>query len=635
MTLGNAERGPRIWSGLLLTKSIDPLERTIVRLFEDQAARTPDDIAAISGDTRLTFRDLDTRSNRMARYLQCAGVGPESLVGLSVERSPEMLIAILAIIKSGGAYVPIDPSYPSARIAVIIQDSQLGFLLTKEKIRRTLPASSARLVSIDGDADAIAGQSPESVASFATGKNLAYVIYTSGSTGRPNGVMVENRNLVNSFEGTDHIIRDRSGVWLAVASISFDISVLELLWTLTRGFRLVIHGEGNLEKIPAEIIENNVTHLQSTPSLLRALVSAPRSLDAFRKLKAILIGGEVLQASLVDSLRQSFEGEIYNVYGPTETTIWSTFYRLEERRISIPIGKPILNTQVYVLDQELRPVAAGTTGELYIGGNGVARGYLNRPDLTAERFLSDPFRQGGRLYRSGDLALSLADGNIEFKGRADFQVKVHGFRVELGEIEATLERQPSVLHAVVLAREDLQAGKILVAYVVANTGKSIFTDSLRRALEAALPNYMVPSHFVLLTSLPLTANGKIDRNALPSVSLQSSISEDEGSNPRGEFERVLAKAWAEALGLSRVHRHDNFFSLGGHSLAALKIAFKCQQEFIVDFPLRTFSEYPVLSEQAKRLEEMVVEHADASVLERLMGEMMKERENSVSNIRGK
>jgi amino acid adenylation domain-containing protein len=604
-------------------------------VLEDRAARTPNDIAAISGGRRLTIHELDARSNRLARYLQIEGVGPETLVGLSVDRSPELLIAMLAIRKSGGAYVPIDPGYPSERIALIMQDSQMGFLLTTEKIRRTVPASLAHIISFDGDADAIEGQSPEPVVSFATNENLAYVMYTSGSTGRPKGVMVENRNVLHSFEGMDQIIRDRSGVWLAVASISFDISLIELLWTLTRGFQVVIHREGDLEKIPAEIFEHNVTHLQATPSLLRALVSAPHSLDALRKLKTILIGGEVLQASLVDSLRQSFEGEIYNVYGPTETTIWSTFYRLEERRNNIPIGKAILNTQTYVLDQELRSVSAGTTGDLFIGGNGVARGYLNRPDLTAERFLSDPFCQGGRLYRTGDLVLSLDDGNLEFKGRADFQVKVHGFRVELGEIEAALERHPGVTQAVVLAREDPRVGKILVAYLVAKSGESLIANSLRTAIEVALPNYMVPSHFVLLTSLPLTANGKIDRNALPSVSIQSNISEGEGSNPRGEFEVVLAKAWAEALGLSRVHRQDNFFSLGGHSLAALKIALKCQQEFNIDFPLRTFSECPVLSEQAKRLEEIVVEHADSSVLESLIAEMIKERERSVSNKEGK
>jgi acyl-coenzyme A synthetase/AMP-(fatty) acid ligase len=388
----------------------------------------------------------------------------------------------------------------------------------------------------------------------------------------------------------------------------------------------VIHEEGNSDKIPGEILRHGVTHLQLTPSLLRVLASDPQSLNALGKLKKILVGGEALPASLAASLRQSFSGEIYNMYGPTETAIWSTVYRVREQRNSIPIGKPIVNTQVYVLDSQLQLVPPGGIGNLLIGGDGVVRGYLNRPDLTAERFVSNPFHPEGRLYRTGDLARFLADGNLEFMGRADFQVKIRGFRIELGEIEATLEEQPSVEQAVVVAREDRQGDKILAAYVVAKAGNSVNPDLLRSALEAALPNYMVPSHFIELKSLPLTANGKIDRNALPPISVPANISAGAGDDPRGEFEQVLAKAWAEALGLDRICRGDNFFRLGGHSLAALKIAFKCQQEFHVDFPLQMFVQYPVLSEQAKRLEEMMLEQADASVLESLLAEVIKNRE---------
>src|SRR6202140_4334430 len=426
-----------------------------------------------------------------------------------------MVVGMLGVLKAGGAYVPIDPSYPSARIALVIEDSHLGFILTTEQIRTALPASPARIISLDGDAEAIGARSPASVPSSATENNLAYVIYTSGSTGKPKGVMVEHRNVVNFFAGMDQIIGVESGVWLAVTSISFDISALELLWTLTRGFKVVIHGEGNSDKIPAEIVGHGVTHLQLTPSLLRALTSDPPSLEAVGKLKKILIGGEALPASLVASLRQSFTGEIYNMYGPTKTGIWSTVYRVQEQRSSIPIGKPIVNTQVYVLDSQLQLVPPGGIGNLLIGGDGVVRGYLNRPDLTAERFVSNPFRPESRLYRTGDLARFLADGNLEFMGRADFQVKIRGFRIELGEIEATLEQQPGVEQAIVVAREELQADKILAAYVVPKAGESVSAAVLRRALEAALPNYIVPSHFVLLQSLPLTANGNLDRNPQP------------------------------------------------------------------------------------------------------------------------
>jgi amino acid adenylation domain-containing protein/FkbM family methyltransferase len=596
------------------------------QLIEEQAARTPDQVALVFDEQRITYGELNRRANKLAHYLKGLGIGPDVLVGIYLPRSIEMAVGMFGILKAGGAYVPIDPSYPSARIALMIEDSQLGFLLTTHEVRAALPASNARIISLDVDAESIAAQSYASVPASANKNNLAYVIYTSGSTGKPKGVMVEHRNVVNFFAGMDRILGVEAGTWLAVTSISFDISALELLWTLTRGFKVVIHDEGNSDKIPAEIRRHGVTHLQLTPSLLRALTSDPPTLEALGRLKKILIGGEALPASLVASLRQSFSGEIYNMYGPTETAIWSTVYHVQEQRSSIPIGKPIVNTQVYVLDSQLQLVPPGGIGNLLIGGDGVVRGYLNRPELTAERFVSDPFRPGGRLYRTGDLARFLPDGNLEFLGRADFQVKIRGFRIELGEIEATLEQQPGVKQAVVVAREDRQADKILAAYVVAKTGNFVNAELLRGALEAALPNYMLPSYFVFLEKLPLTANGKIDRNALPPIALTAGTSSGAGEDPRGEFEQVLAKAWGEALGRSRICRQDNFFHLGGHSLAALKIAFKSQQEFHVDFPLQMFVQYPVLSEQAKRLEDMVVEQADAGVLESLLAEVIKNRE---------
>lgn len=607
-----------------------PREKRIGCLFEEQAARTPDAIAVVSGNERLTYRELDARTNRLARYLQRAGVGSGTLVGLAVDRSEQMLIAMLAILKAGGAYLPIDPDYPRARIELMIEDARLGFIVTTEQLRSILPASPARIISLDGDAEAIKTQSAAPVASSPAGNDLAYVIYTSGSTGKPKGVMVEHRNVVNFFTGMDRAIGAEPGVWLAVTSISFDISVLELLWTLTRGFRLVIHGEGSSDEIPAEIHRHGVTHLQSTPSLLRALASNAQSLDALGKLKKLLIGGEALPSALVASLRQSFTGELYNMYGPTETAIWSTVHRVQEQPSSIPIGKPIVNTQVYILDSQLNPVPAGEPGELFIGGDGVGPGYLHRPDLTAERFLADSFRDGGRLYRTGDIVRFLADGNLEYLGRADFQVKIRGFRIELGEIEAALEQQPGVEQAVVVAREDQLADKLLVAYFVAAKGTSVTSDALRRALEVTLPDYMVPSHFILTDRLPLTANGKIDRKALAPIPLPAHLSTDPGDNPRGEFEEFLAKAWAEALGLHCIRRHDNFFGLGGHSLAALKIAFQSQQEFHVDFPLQMFVQCPVLREQAKRLEDMVMEQADESVLDDLVSEVMQARQGSVA-----
>ena len=601
------------------------------QLIEAQAARTPDQVALVWEERELTYGELNFRANQLAQHLAALGVGPDALVGVYVQRSIDMVVGLLAVLKAGGAYVPIDPSYPSARIALVIEDSHLGFVLTTEQNRANLPASPAQVISLDGDAKAIAAHSPAAVHAYTNKNNLAYVIYTSGSTGKPKGVMVEHRNVVNFFAGMDRVLGAEGGTWLAVTSISFDISALELLWTLTRGFKVVIHGEGNTDKIPQEILRHGVTHLQATPSLYRALASDPASLQALGKLKKILIGGEALPAALIAALRQSFSGEILNMYGPTETAIWSTVYRAHGQRSNIPIGKPIVNTQVYVLDSQMQLVPPGGIGQLWIGGDGVVRGYLNRPELTAERFVKDPFRAEGRLYRTGDLARFLRDGNLEFMGRADFQVKIRGFRIELGEIEALLEAQPGVAQGVVVAREDLHADKILAAFFVAKSGNSVNPDALRAALEAALPAYMVPTHFVQLERLPLTANGKIDRNALPPIAVQAGPSVEAGEAPRGEFEMALAEAWSEALGLKRIHRQDNFFRLGGHSLAALKIAFRTQQEFKVDFPLQVFVQHPVLSEQAKRLEELLLEQADAGTLESFLEEIAQNREHPADN----
>ena len=598
----------------------------IDQLIDAQAQRMPNQVALVFGDEELTYAELNQRANRLARHLAALGVGPDVPVGIYLHRSIEMVVAILGVLRAGGAYVPLDPAYPSARVALVIEDAKLGFLITTEPARKALPATAAKIISLDGDAKTIKAQDASLPACAAGPRNLAYVIYTSGSTGKPKGVMVEHRNVVNFFAGMDRVIGLDPGTWLAVTSISFDISVLELLWTLARGYKVIVHTEGNSEQIPSEIIGRFVTHLQLTPSLLRALVSDPDSLRALGMLKKIFVGGEALPPALVSALRESFSGELYNMYGPTETAIWSTVYRVEEQRASIPIGTPIANTQVYVLDSRMQLVPPGALGQLWIGGEGVVRGYWNRPELTAERFERDPFREGGRLYKTGDVARFLPDGNLEYIGRADFQVKIRGFRIELGEIEAALEQQPGVAQAVVAAREDRGGDKLLAAYFVAKTGARVNADALRNALEAALPNYMVPSYFIALEKLPLTANGKIDRNALPPLGNQAKArTEKTFEEPAGEFEQTLARSWAEALGLKRVGRQDNFFHLGGHSLAALKIAFKCRQEFQLEFPLQMFVQYPVLSEQAARIEQLLLEQADAGELESMLAEFTKNK----------
>jgi len=578
-----------------------PRESTMAQLFEQQVARTPDAVAVVSAGRSVTYRELDQRSNQLARHLQQLGVRPESLVGIAVERSVEMMVGLLAILKAGGAYVPMDPSYPVQRIALMIEDSEAPVILATERTRSCLGKTARHIVSIDGDADAIAGNGTHAVSSAASGQNLVYVIYTSGSTGKPKGVMIEHRNVVNFFAGMDRAIGSEPGVWLAVTSISFDISVLELFWTLTRGYQVIIHGDEGPQTIPDEIWNYGVTHMQSTPSLARMVAVNPDGLAALGRLKKLFLGGEALPPSLIRQLRQQFRGEMHNMYGPTETTIWSTTFQITGDSDSIPIGKPIANTQVYVLDSGLRPVAAGEAGDLYIGGDGVVRGYWRRPDLTAERFLSDPFRPGNRIYRTGDIARFLLNGNLEFLGRADFQVKLRGFRIEIGEIEAALENQAGVGQAAVVAREFKPEDKRLVAYVVPKPGTKLEAPDLRAALAATLPEYMMPSHFVFLDSLPLTANGKIDRNALPNPSAVENESGTVLEPARNELERVIAQAWKDALGVDRVGLNENFFDLGAHSLMVAEVHIQLQQLLGRELSLVDLFQFPTVSALANHL----------------------------------
>jgi amino acid adenylation domain-containing protein len=591
------------------TEADYPRESTISQLFEQQVARTPDAVAVVSAGRSLTYRELDRRSHQLAHHLQQFGVRPEALVGITVERSVEMMVGLLAILKAGAAYVPMDPSYPVQRIALMIEDSEAQVILATERTRSHLAKTARNIVSIDGDAAAIAANRTHLVSSTARGQNLAYVIYTSGSTGNPKGVMIEHRNVVNFFTGMDRAIGSDPGVWLAVTSISFDISVLELLWTLTRGFQVVIHGDEGTQTIPDEIRKYGVTHMQSTPSLARMIAVNPDGLAALGQLKKLFLGGEALPPSLVRQLRQQFHGELHNMYGPTETTIWSTTFCIAGDLGTIPIGKPIANTQVYVLSSDLQPVAAGEAGDLYIGGDGVVRGYWRRPDLTGEKFLNDPFRVGNRIYRTGDIARFLPDGNLEFLGRKDFQVKLRGFRIEIGEIEAALENQAGVGQAAVVAREfksRIQAptqieDKRLVAYVVPKSGTKLEIADLRAALAATLPEYMVPSNFVLLDSFPLTANGKIDRNALPDPSTLENESTTPSELPRNELERIIAQAWKDALGVDHVGLNENFFDLGAHSLMVAEVHMQLQQLLGRDLSLVDLFQFPTVTALAHQL----------------------------------
>ena len=550
--------------------------------FEKMARLRPEAVAVTFEDRSLTYGELDRRSNQLARHLVKLGVGPDIPVAISMERSLDLMVGLFAILKAGGAYLPLDPAYPARRREMVLEDAQPPVVVTAELVAAA-PQESAEPLERRG-----------------TPENLAYLIYTSGSTGTPKGVMIEHRNVLNFFAAMDEVLgAEEPGVWLAVTSISFDISVLELFWTLARGFHIVLQGgEGVREEefSMARLIRRyGVTHLQCTPSLARMLAGDRESLAALGELKVLLLGGEALPAVLAEQLRETITAAIHNMYGPTETTIWSTTHRVEETGGRIPIGRPIANTWTYILDEARQPVPAGAVGELYIGGDGVARGYFKRPELTAERFLADPFHGTGRMYRTGDLCRFRPDGAIEYLERMDFQVKIRGFRIELGEIETAMERYPGVRQAVVSVREEKAGDKRLVGYVVLDPAAAPGAAGLRNHLREQLPEYMVPAAFVRLEAMPLTDNGKIDRKALPAPEGREMPLESVYEAPRKGLEQTITEVWCEALDVERVSIHDNFFDLGAHSLLVAEVQGKLREVLGKEIPLVAMFRYPTVS----------------------------------------
>ncbi|HKD03123.1 MAG TPA: amino acid adenylation domain-containing protein [Terriglobales bacterium] len=548
-----------------------PRTASVVTLFEAQAGKTPNAVAMVFRDEQLSYRQLNERANRIAHHLRKAGVGPDVLVGIYVERSLDMVAGILGILKAGGAYVPLDPAYPRDRIGFILENAQAPVLLTQQALVDTLPAHRARVVCLDRDWETIAREGIRNPDGPRSPADLAYVLYTSGSTGKPKGVQIEHRNLVNfliSMSSEPGL--KPADTLLAVTTLSFDIAGLELYLPLITGARVVLASREQAadgRELIALLERSRATVLQATPATWRMLIESGWKGSSHLK---VLCGGEALPADLADQLLSRC-AELWNMYGPTETTIWSSVYRVTSTLANTaPIGTPIANTAMYVLDGRKRPVPIGVPGELYIGGDGVARGYLNRPDLTAEKFQADPFRRGERIYRTGDLAKYLADGNIQFLGRADFQVKVRGFRIELEEIESVLAQHPGVQQGVVIVREDRPGDKRLVGYIIPKPGEDPGTASLREHLKGSLPEYMVPGIFVKLDSLPLTPNGKVNRRALPSPDW--SQMESLGSvAARDQLELMLVKIWQKVLGLPQIGITDNFFDLGGHSLLAARL----------------------------------------------------------------
>jgi amino acid adenylation domain-containing protein len=577
-----------------------PADRCLHQLFEEQVARTPDAVAVVFENQQLTYRELNARSNQLAHYLRDLGVGPEVLVGICVERSLEMVVGLLGVLKAGGAYVPLDPEYPAERLAFLIRDSAAPVLLTQKRLVPSLPDCPARVLCLDADASFLSGMSDANPPPLATPDSLAYVIYTSGSTGVPKGVLVSHDNVVRLFRATQPWFNfDRRDVWTLFHSFAFDFSVWEIWGALVYGGRLVVV-PSRVTRSPHEfyqlLVDEGVTVLNQTPSAFRPLVAvdqASRAAGSLR-LRLVIFGGEALE---LESLRPWFarhgdrKPELVNMYGITETTVHVTYRPLRLADLNDApgsvIGRPIPDLRLYVLESNGQPAPVGVPGEICVGGAGVARGYLNRPEATAQKFIPDPFggQPDARLYRSGDLARFLPDGDIEYLGRIDQQVKIRGYRIELGEIEAVLGQHPQVRDRVVVARQEISGENRLVAYVVSRDRASFTYAELRAYLKPKLPAYMIPSALVVLDALPLTANGKLDRRALPEPRGDGAVLSGGYTAPRTEVEERLARLWAEALRLERVGIHDNFFEIGGDSLMATGLFARIEAEFGQSTPL--------------------------------------------------
>jgi amino acid adenylation domain-containing protein len=538
-------------------------------LVEAQAARTPEAIAVQCEDRTLTYADLNARANQLAHHLRRQGVGPETPIGIAVERSLDMLVGLLGIHKAGAAYVPLDPSYPAERLAYMIKDAGVSILITQEGLLGHLPTGNARVMCLDRDWTAISQEPAGNPSRTVSGENLAYIIYTSGSTGLPKGVQVPHRgvvNLLSSMVKTPGLGPD--DVLVSVTTLSFDIAGLELFLPLVTGARVVIASREEVTEggsLLARLQSVSATVMQATPATWRLLLEAGWT----GGLKKMFCGGEALPRDLASTL-SSLKGELWNLYGPTETTIWSTAERIADAE-QISIGRPIDNTQVFILDAALQPLPVGVAGEAYIAGSGVARGYRQRPDLTAERFVPCPFGPAGsRMYWTGDIARYLPDGRLECLGRVDHQVKVRGFRIELDEIESVMNAHPAIREALVLAEEAAPGDLRLVAYIVYLPGESLTASELRRFVRTSLPEYMVPSFFMKLDQIPRTLNNKIDRRSLPNA-FKGSTHEAERMPPTTATERRIAEIWKKALSLTSVSAEDNFFDIGGHSLLSMRV----------------------------------------------------------------
>jgi amino acid adenylation domain-containing protein len=560
------------------TERAYPRETSLAALVEAQVERTPDAIAVAYGEQKQTYRELNERANQLAEELRKFGGGPDQLVGLFVERSIDMVMALLAIVKAGAAYLPLDPLFPPERLGYMLEDSGVRVLVTQQSLRRELPAFAGEMILLEDTS--WRGNRRDNLMVAVGSEHLAYLIYTSGSTGKPKGVQVPRGALTNLLWSMREWLQlSEEDRLLALTTISFDLAGPDMWLPLLVGAQTIVASREEAADgiaLRGLLERHGITFMQATPMTWRLLFDA--GWRGKPDLQAVC-GGEAMPPEVAAQLAPAVK-KLWNLYGPTETTIWSTKYLVEDGQAPILIGRPLANTQCYILDGQGQPVPLGARGELHIGGDGVTRGYLNRPELTAEKFVPDPFcEEGARMYRTGDLARYRADGNMECLGRIDHQVKLRGYRIEPGEIEVALKEQPEIKQAVVIAREDQAGNKRLVAYLVAKNSTNLATSELRMRLKRQLPDYMVPTAYVFLDHLPISPTGKIDRKALPVPAETRAAPVDTYIPPRNHLEETLARIWAETLGVQRVGIRDDFFQMGGDSLDAVRLILKILSAF--------------------------------------------------------
>ena len=605
------------------TKANYPKAKCLHQLFEEQVERSPDAIALVYEDQQVTYGGLNRRANQLAHYLRKQGVGPEVLVGIYMERSLDLIVGLLAILKAGGAFVPLEQTYPKDRLAFMLEDAQPKVLLTQACLRDELP-KSAQVLCLDAEWEVLAYESADSPSNESVPSDPAYLIYTSGSTGKPKGVMIAHSAIVNHMHWMQNTFRfSETDAIVQKTPISFDASVWEIFAPLLAGSRLIVaqpHGHRDSAYLCRLIQEQGATVLQLVPAMLRVMLQDVAFI-ACPTLRVVFCGGEVLPVDLAQTFHARFgsRASLWNLYGPTEASIDATYWQCKRdgEEAIVPIGRPIANAQIYILDVYRNPVPIGVVGEIYIGGAGVARGYLNRPELTAERFVYHSFdgEPAQRLYRTGDFARYLPDRNIEFLGRADNQVKIRGYRIELGEIETLLAQHPSIRAAVVITKDDPTEDKQLIAYIVLRESAPEISE-LRAYLKAKLPDFMVPSAFVILESLPLTPNGKVDRQALPEP---DRAAEDLPGyvGPRNIVEEIIVSVWSEVLGTRQIGIHDNFFDLGGHSLKATQVVSRLRMVFGSEIPLRHLFEFPTIAEFVAVIDSKTIEELNSDILKRM------------------